>query len=104
MRRLGVDAAGDAGVQFILNAVMFALVAGFLKVVFQLLFGVPPALADSPHLLGAGCGVCMLVRTEVPRRPSVYLAHTCIVPPGGPYRKGYNQVAPSVVLTAQNDT
>ena len=66
---------------------MFALMAGFLKVVLQLLLRVPPALPDGPHLLGAGCCVRMLVRAEVARGASADIAHTCIVPPCGLFRK-----------------
>jgi hypothetical protein len=43
-------------------ALVRILVAGFLKMLFQLLFRVAAALANSAHLLGGGCRVCVQVR------------------------------------------
>jgi hypothetical protein len=66
---------------------LFRLLAGLLEVMLQLLFGVPPALPDSPHLLRCRGRVCMQVRTKVPRVPSVGVAHTGIVPLPASFRK-----------------
>ena len=85
---LGLDSAGQPHLRVALNGVMFVLLACFLKVVFQLLLGVPPALPDGPHLLGTGCRVRMLVGTKIARAPSAYIAHKGIVPPVGHLRKG----------------
>jgi hypothetical protein len=60
-----LDIGGLPNLRTILVIVVFALVAGFLEVVLQLLLGVPPALADGSHLLGGGCSVGVLVRTKV---------------------------------------
>jgi hypothetical protein len=75
------------GVRFFGRAVMPALVARLLQVVFQLLFRVPPALSDGPHLLRTGCRMRMLVGAEVARSASACIAHTCIVPLGRRFRK-----------------
>jgi hypothetical protein len=86
--RLRLDGAGQPYLRVALNEVMIVLVARFLKVVFQLLLGVPPALPDGPHLLGTGCRVRMLVGTKIARAPWACIAHKGIVPPGVPLRKG----------------
>ncbi len=85
---LGLDSAGQPHLRVALNGVVFVLLACLLKVVFQLLLGVPPALPDGPHLLGTGCRVRMLVGTKIARAPSACIAHKGIVPPGVPLRKG----------------
>jgi hypothetical protein len=85
---LRLDGAGQPHLRLALNGVVFVLLACFLKVVFQLLLGVPPALPDGPHLLGTGCRVRMLVGTKIARAPSAYIAHKGIVPLGGHLRKG----------------
>jgi len=85
---LRLDSAGQPYLRVALNMVMIVLVARFLKVVFQLLLGVPPALPDGPHLLGTGCRVRMLVGTKITRAPCACIAHKGIVPPGVPPRKG----------------
>jgi len=87
-RRSGLDGAGQPHLRVARNVVMIVLVARFLKVVFQLLLGVPPALPDGPHLLGAGCRMRMLVGTKIARAPCACIAHKGIVPPGVPLRKG----------------
>lgn len=51
------------------------LVAGFLKMVLQLLFCVAAALTHGTHLLRRWCGMGVLVRTMIP-----ILAHSGIVP------------------------
>jgi hypothetical protein len=61
----GLDVDGLPDLRPASAFVVLAFVAGFLEVVLQLLLGVPPALADGPHLLGGGCSVGVLVRTKV---------------------------------------
>jgi hypothetical protein len=60
--------------------VRIMLVAGFLKMVLQLLFCVAAALTHGTHLLRRWCGVGVLVRTKIPRIPAYFLAHSGIVP------------------------
>lgn len=69
--------------------VRIILVAGFLKMVLQLLFCVAAALTDGTHLLRGWCGVGVLVRTMIPPIPAYILAHSGIVPlDAGPGKRG----------------
>jgi hypothetical protein len=95
---LGLGGAGQPCLLVALNGVVIVLVARFLKVVFQLLLGVPPALPDGPHLLGTGCRVRMQMGTKIARAPSACIAHKGIVPPGAPEKKGCPR-PPSVTAT-----
>jgi hypothetical protein len=60
--------------------VRIILVAGFLKMVLQLLFCIAAALTHGTHLLRRWCGVGVLVRTMILRIPAYFLAHSEIVP------------------------
>lgn len=55
---------------------------GFLKMMLQLLFGVPTALAHSAYLLRAWRGMGMQVRAVIRQVFALILTHTGIVPPG----------------------
>jgi hypothetical protein len=66
----GLDVDGLPNLRPAPAFMMLAFVAGLLEVVLQFLLGVPPALADGPHLLGSGCSVGVLVRTKVMRTSS----------------------------------
>lgn len=61
---------------------------GFLKMMLQLLFGVPAALAHSAYLLGAWCSMGVQVRAAVMQILALVLAHTGIVPPETGIGKG----------------
>lgn len=63
-----------------LVVVWIIFVAGFLEMVFQLLFCVAAALAHGTHLLRRRCGVGVLVGTMIRRSPAWFLAHSGIVP------------------------
>lgn len=54
---------------------------GFLKMMLQLLFGVPTALANSAYLLRAWRRMGMQVRAVIRQVCALILTHTGIVPP-----------------------
>ena len=55
--------------------------AGLLKMVLQLLFGVATAFTHGAHLLRRWCtGMGVLVRAGIPQIPVFIFAHTGIVP------------------------
>ena len=63
------------------GVVVFGLMARFIKVMLQLLLGVPSALSDGAHLLRGRSCMRVLVRTMIMRVLFVFIAHTGIVPP-----------------------
>jgi len=64
-----------------LRVVKVVLVAGFLEMVLQFLFGVAAALTDSAHLLSRRRRMGILVRAVVRQVLDIFLAHNGIVPP-----------------------
>lgn len=69
-----------SGVLLEVLAVRMVPVAGFLQMVFQLLFRLAAALAHNAHLLGCWCRVGVQVRAWIMRALGPGVAHTHIVP------------------------